>query len=541
MRILTKKRWLAIAMAIVSVFGFQSATSLKAADPVVVVSITNVDQLLSDVDYLMESTGTSQFKGFFMPVIEGYLNGIDRTKPIGAALYLDQGEFTPLVFVPVTDLDGFLKGIEGQVGEPKDAGGGVMQLRGPQPLFVKEKGGWAYVGQNVKSLDSVPNNPIEVLDGLNKAYTIGVRAYIENLPDAYREMAIAKLGEFMKQNAADEKAEAMVDVQLKDLRKALTGSEQLAFGWKIDSKGKSTYFETAVKVKAGTEFASQVDQARNIKTNYSGFIVPGAAVSASMTGVIPEDQIGLQLAQIDSFEETALGEIDDDDSIEDDAVRDGAKKLVSGVFDVIRDTLKSGKLDAGMSVILEDGAFAIAVGGYVADGAKVEMLVKDTVELARNDSDLEFSKLNLDAGKHAGANIHELSLPIPEDEYVGEALGGELDVCLGASKNDVYLVVGSDATEKMKKMIDKSKSAGAVKSQPVSLVVKAAPILRFAHAMEGKEPLGAIADMLESEGNDHVRINVNIVDNDITYRFQIEEGILKAIGKAVAMSRSGGF
>lgn len=539
MKFLKKKNWIAIAL--LSIASFLGNSTIKAADPVLVVSVTNVDQLLSDVDYLMESTGTAQFKGFFMPVIQGYLNGIDKTKPIGAALYMDNGEFTPLVFVPVTDLDGFLQGIEDQVGEPKAAGGGVLQLRGPQPLFVKEQGGWAYVGQNVESLDSVPNNPLTVLDGLNEDYSIGVRAYVDNLPAAYREMGISQLEQFMKQNAADEKAEAMVDVQLKDIRKALDGSDQISFGWKIDSQGKSTYFETAVKVKAGTELASQLDQAKKIKTNYSGFVVPGAAVSASVTGTIPEDQAGPQIAQIDAVEEAALEEIDGDDAIEDEAVRDGAKKLISGVFDVIRDTIKSGKMDAGMSVILEEGAFAIAVGGYVSDGAKVEMLVKETIELARNDSDLEFSKLNLDAGKHAGANLHEFSLPIPEDEYVGEALGGELDVCLGAGEKDVYLVIGSDATEKLKKMIDDSKSAGAVNAKPMSLTIKAGPILRFAHSMEGEESLGAIADMLEDTGNDHVRVKVNIEENEVSYRFEIEEGILNAIGKAVEMSMSGGF
>ena len=47
--------------------------------------------------------------------------------------------------------------------------------------------------------------------------------------------------------------------------------------------------------------------------------------------------------------------------------------------------------------------------------------------------------------------------------------------------------------------------------------------------------------MLEQTGNDHLRINVQVNDDVITYRFQIEEGILQAIGKAVQMQMAGGF
>ena len=46
----------------------------------------------------------------------------------------------------------------------------------------------------------------------------------------------------------------------------------------------------------------------------------------------------------------------------------------------------------------------------------------------------------------------------------------------------------------------------------------------------------AIADMLraEGQGRDHLRLTGTVIPNGLRYRFEAEQGVLKAIGKAAA-------
>jgi hypothetical protein len=59
-----------------------------------------------------------------------------------------------------------------------------------------------------------------------------------------------------------------------------------------------------------------------------------------------------------------------------------------------------------------------------------------------------------------------------------------------------------------------------------------------AQADEGPEKATAqaIADMLraEGQGRDHLRLTGQVIPNGLRYRFEAEQGVLKAIGKAAA-------
>ena len=136
--------------------GFGWVQSTMAADPVLVVSIEGTDNLVSDVEYLMDATGTSAFGQFFLPTVKNYLQGINGESPIGVVVTLEGGQPKVLGFVPVTDLKRFLGNIEEQVGAAEDAGDGVLELQGPQSIFVKEHNGWAFLGQTVEALDDLP-------------------------------------------------------------------------------------------------------------------------------------------------------------------------------------------------------------------------------------------------------------------------------------------------------------------------------------------------------------------------------------------------
>ena len=529
---------LLVAVALVPALG------ATAAEPIAIVSVSSLDESLSDVEYLLEATGTDAFGQFFMPQVKAYLQGLNTEKPLGMSLSFDGVTFQPLVFLPVDDLDSFLSQMEDTLGEPADAGDGILELQGPETIFLKEQGGWAFIAQDVETLDDLPADPSKLLEGLHRQYDVAIRGYFQNIPEQYREMLLGQMTAGFEQgfeDNEDEEAKKMAEAQIAQVKRMFDEGDAMTFGWNVDPKSKETYFETTVTAKAGTDFAKQMSVMSKATTKYSGFIVPNAAISGNFSGVVEEDQVAQMRAMLSGLEQSALNEIDEDDDIDNDAMRAGAKKLVSGVFEVLNETVATGKLDSATSVLLEDSSITIATAAHVADGADVEKLAQDLVKMAKQSDEVAFSKEKFNAGTHNGVRLHELAIPIPDEEYVSEVLGGELEVCIGAADNDIYVVVGSNPVSSLKKMIDKSKASGEVKASPFNATVKLAPILRFAEAVEGEIQVSTIAEMLEDSGNDHVKVRASAAENGAAYRFTIEEGVLKAIGQAVQMQMAQGF
>jgi hypothetical protein len=62
-------------------------------------------------------------------------------------------------------------------------------------------------------------------------------------------------------------------------------------------------------------------------------------------------------------------------------------------------------------------------------------------------------------------------------------------------------------------------------------------------AANGKEEdramLQSIADMLKNDvqGRDHIRANYTFIENGAKYRFEAEEGVLRAIGKGIIFAQ----
>ena len=84
-------------------------------------------------------------------------------------------------------------------------------------MFVKEADGWAFVANRQEHLDDLPKDPVALLDGLNKKYTLALRVNVCNIPAGLREMAVSQLQQGFEDRVAQElnseQAEAMREVR----------------------------------------------------------------------------------------------------------------------------------------------------------------------------------------------------------------------------------------------------------------------------------------------------------------------------------------
>ena len=158
--------------------------------------------------------------------------------------------------------------MEEQIGKPEELGGGVLKVAGnrPAPMFIKEADGWAFVANRKEHLDDLPKDPVALLDGLDKKYTLALRVNIGNIPAGFREMAVSQLQQGLQDRVAQElnseQAEAMRKLgglAVKSISQLIQETDHLTLGWEVDKAGKKTYLDVNFTALEGTELAKEMD------------------------------------------------------------------------------------------------------------------------------------------------------------------------------------------------------------------------------------------------------------------------------------------
>ena len=527
-----------------------AAALAQSPKPVVVVSISGIDELMGDVDYLTQAAGAEDYGNLFKLLAAPYTVGIDKTKPWGMVLQSDGDGFMPLGFVPVKDLKVVFAALKEQIGEPRDVGGGVFEITDPAPMYIKEANGFAFLAGESKFLEKLPEDPVALLGGLNKEYDIAVRAFAQNVPQAQKDWAIEQIKE---QNARaleqqlqgkDEDdpeyklAKRLSENQLARLIDMINDTEEATIGWSTDGMAKKTYVDISLVAKAGTPTAERMDLLKGNESAHAGFALPGAAMTLALTTRMGKDDIDQVDALLDTVKAKAYDEIDKDGDLDTDSKKAKAKEVIGGLIDVIAKTCEAGKLDGGAALVLEPKKMSFVAGGLIADPQALETSLRKMVELAKDEPD--FPEVKFDAETYKGIVFHALSVPVPADEEEArQVLGEKLDVVVGIGGEAAYLSVGHDAAGMLKKVIDASAQKKA-DAQPMAINIALTPIFKFAASVQDNPVLELIGSTLEkSEGADNITLDATPSKNGVLYRLTVEEGILKAIGQAIKFREGG--
>ncbi len=559
-----------LALALVlgtSVFAKAQDAEKAEMKPVVVVSFAGYAELKRDLEYLGTVSGNpdmaNNLEGLLMLFTQNQgLAGLDQDRPWGLALSLGDGGIAPpagLVFLPVSDLQKLLGSLAALTGEPEDKGDGVWEIKkDANSVYVKESDGWAFLSQTAEGLGKLPADPLALLGGLEKKYDLAVQLNIQNIPQALRDMGADLLKRQVEaglqqatENSDDEtQAELQAKVaraQLEMLAKAINELDQITLGWAIDSEGKRTLLDLNLTALEGSETAKQLALVTNSASKFAGFLLPDAMLNMHINSVAAETDIEQSLGMLANLRTHVMQEIDEDEDLADEDAKQVVKDLVGEVLDVAEETLKEGRINAGLSIVGE-GPLTIVAGGLVADGEKLEEVAKKLAKLAENESDTEL-EIELDAGDYKEVNFHTVSLPLPDDEdseKAKELFGETLLVTLGFGSESVYIGLGDAGMETIKKVIDQSSEDASKELPPMQLTLALAPVLKLAMKQEGANPnLQDLAESLSEGGLDHVNITVQPIENGVKYQLEGEEGVIKLLGsaakQATAAGGAGGF
>jgi hypothetical protein len=462
----------------------------------------------------------------------------------------DGMQIAPLAFLPVKDLQAIITTVAEVTGTKPKKTEGVYELQaGNQTLYVKEKNQWAYIAQSADALDDVPADPIKLLDGLNERYDIAVRLYVQNVPEMFRNLAVQSLRQGVEQGLEplpDEDEEAfqtrkkIVEAQLEQITMLVEDTDAVTVGWSIEPKEHETFLDFALTAKPDSKFAKQFASMKQTKTDFAGFIDSDAAIRMIFTSrTTNQADIAQSVAMLDALAERAKKEIDQDTDLPSDEAREKVKSAIDDVMSVVKETVKEGKIDAGALVKLDPNALTAAVGGRVADGKPLESALRKLAAVSENDPN--FGGVDWNFAQHKGVRFHRMQAPV-QDEKAKKLFGEKLQVVVGIGPKEAYVALGKNSLETLKAVIDKSKAEAGKQVPPAKLVVSVGDILKFAAAQEDDPKLARAAKVLqEGEAKDNVVVTVSPIPNGFRERFEIQEGVLKAIGAASNPAAGGNF
>jgi hypothetical protein len=521
--------------------------------PVAIISIASYERLLADLAFLGDLTGTPDLDKAIDGALELFtqgqgLVGLDKTRPLGVILETDGTQLQPMLVLPVTNLKQLLESLAALLGEPIDAGGGVLELSiFDQKIVVKEHKGYAFFAASPEAVANLPADPAKIFGGLDKSYDLGARLHLQNLPQELRTILVDQLSAGVEAGLARQENETeeafaerrkLVTDQIALVTKSINEIDQLTIGLGFDSKARSANLELSVMAVPGSQLAKLMSQIQSSTSNFAGFVLPDAAASLNISAKIGAEGTGPIAAALQSFRATAVERIDKEARLPDAASKKLAKEMVGQVIDAMEATLSTGKIDAGATLNLGEKSITVVAGAYIADPKAVEDALRKFAKLTENEPDFPGIKFN--AETYNGVQFHTTKIPVPQDGPVAKVLGEKLDVAVGIGPQSVYLALGTDSLKLCKTVIDRSKAEAGKPVPPLQANLSLAPIFQFAAAMQDQPNVTAMAEALaKAPGKDKVRITVTPNGLVTTIRIEAQEAVLQMLG--TAFEQAGGL
>ena len=523
----------------------------ETAKPVAVVSVTSYNELVSDANFIGKLADRPELgnllEGGLALVTQGKgLTGVDKSRPWGGIVQTDGKDFTGYVFLPITDLKQVLDLLK-LYSKVEEQGKGVFKVSpkdGKKPAFVKAEGGWAFFAEKPEILGQVSGDPASLLLGMEKRYVVALRVFAANVPSHLREKALSQFQEKARQGAHrnPKESEEVFKARQKvgeDVLRSIVGAvndlDQVMLGWALDREAEKTYLDLSIKAKQGTATAGQLALLEKTTSMFEGFRASGATLAANWVAQLSGAKIESLTELVDSLKKQAILDLEKKVPAEK---REAAKQVIVDVAQLIDETLKSGKCDGAVTVMLDPHAVTGLAATYVANGATVERILHTVADFVTKENPTVGGWIKFDAGSVKSVHIHTVTIPVGSDakdrEKVVQMFGESVVVAIGVGPNGVYAAAGRDAVAKLKTAIEASAGQAGKVVPPVDISLNAESLTGFIAEM-GKphEKAGAAAankELKKTPNQDHVTLVARPIPNGVQYHLEIEQGIVRMAG-----------
>ena len=528
--------------------------------PMAIVTLNGYDQILEDVNFVGTMMGQPQAAQQLEMMLQMFtqnkgLAGLDKTRPLGAFVISDGANFQGALCLPVTDCDALLEVLEPFGISVEDQEDGIQPLSvGGTPLYLRCQGPWAFVSPLRQSLRNLPDDPGSYFTPMAEQYDIGIQVMVQNVPENFRQLAIAQLSQGMEAvlkklpNEEDQDyalRKSVAEAQLRQITRMIEEIDKLTLGVQLDGNAERAVVDLAFTPVQETDLAKQIADYGDAKTNYAGFFQPDAAMTLSFASKITKEESAQFNQMFGTIRKQVMKSIDDRKDLPSDDAREAMKSASGDFLDALKETVEAGVMDGGAVLNLTPESLTLVAGGFVGDPGKVENGLKKIAELAQGEA--KFPGIEWNDDSHGDIQFHTMSIPVPESQDEPRQLFGEtLDVAIGIGKQSVYFSLGKNCLDAVKQVIDASLANPDKSIAPAEMTVSLGQIMAVATAFakeKDKGRLEMIASALEGEssGRDHLRLVLQPIDGGgLRYRLEAEEGVLRAFGMAAMAAQSQG-
>ncbi len=529
-------------------FGLSDASA--SGTDVVTLSIAPLDRLLPDITHVMRTVGVGAQSGIITQAVNGYTSGVDRERPIGGFVKLgESGIPMGVIALPISDLDEFLGGLE-LFGEAEDLGDGLYSMNlGPNTLFAQHKGDWLFVSTAEDALEVLPADASGRLAKMSTSNDIAFEVNVQNVPDELVDLLTSQMRTGFEQameaqsgDMSDEELEAsreQGELMMKNLEEAITSTERFVFGLGINPKEKNLTIDFGAQMVEGSRLAKQLGSMKSMKSAIAGYLSDSNMLTAKSMTIVGAEDVKQMEASMDQALTTVKKQIDD--QIDNPVAAEKVKEYVGRLVKILADSSKEGSVETALSVTTDPSLNVIAAF-TLADGSKVEALAQDLANEASSAGAPVTVKLM--SGKHQGANLHNVAVPLPDnaDDKIRKIVGDNVNIAIATAPKAVYLSVGKTAEASLKTALDASASNKNVSGVPVRGRLSLTQLLNFIQSIESNPVIDGMLSSINSD-EDAIMIDSQVVDRGGMNRITIEEGVLKAIsgGVRAGMPGPGGF
>jgi hypothetical protein len=548
------------------------ATSPATMKPVVVVSLASYDELHADIDFLGKASDNPDLvngiDGLIAIVtqLQG-LAGLDKTRPLGAAVRSDGVQFQMLAFVPVKNIKQLFSALSGAIGVPEKTGEHQWRINTRAgSAFVKEQGGWAFVAQLEDHLNDLPADPGALLAELPQHYDLAVRVHVQGIPEPLRDMMLDQLKQKLAtrggSGAKQSLAHRLLPGDGKQTAEAIGQLDSVTLGWSLDAAGRRTYFDVSITAVPGSRLAA--DAAAPQPSKMAGFLLPDATLSLHIDRSLPPEVIKRNLAIVESLKRALLKEIEDSGVLTNDDDKAKVNAWVDQTAAALAATVRSGMTNGGL-VSFDGSPLTLAAGFAIEQSDKLDRVFREASELAETADRAPQFKLDID--KLGDVRFHRVTMPTDElialsganvDEMADlfqRTLGNEAQLTVGFGPGRVFAALGPEGLPTLKKVIEQS--AKTSDSDDAALRVRlalgavmqwwlkpasegAAPGAGAAPAQSANPIWAQVADEVAAGGKDHLILTVSPIAHGLRVRLEGEHGVVKALGVGLKLMAVGG-
>jgi len=422
-------------------------------EPAVILCVASIDRVLEDVDYIGKAAGLPVYPQLLRGFLDGLnqLKGIDRTRPFGAALYLDRenpgAEPLPILFVPVSQVDD-LEVTLSHVGmklQPADQlPDFVLTINGrTHPLRIED--GYARLTTPDRPQVDLSAMVIQELTAdVASDYDIAVRFRRIGIPQKEITKMLDELVADQSRSAERHEGESKQEYELRRklektilalIKSLLQETQEVAFGWRLSETDQlGTLDVTLSLIEKGT--------LNTLLHELSPRLQPFADVSRddaplSIVSAVHLTDHGKQLTR------ETLGHIRNEfDKELGDSVDDEKRRKILGGFQSLSDTVDAGDLAAmARFVPNQEKHLVFAAATHVLGSPQVNETLTNVLPHAIDSPNI--AEVRLDAATVLGLSLHQLiSREVRKQD--ARLYGEDASIWTGANEDIVWFMIGGE-------------------------------------------------------------------------------------------------